>query len=85
MAIIKLSVAAVDHFADGCKFGAAGPYVRIHRIAKGEPDPGVPENRIIVDLERAQRNGRGMVEYEVDFFILRPAEPRQRSAAWSTT
>ena len=79
MGIIKLSVAAVDHFADGCEFGAVGPYVRIHGIAKGELDPGAPENGAIVDFERAQRNARGMVEYEVDFFILRPAEPRQGS------
>ena len=40
MGIVKLSVAAVDHFADGCEFGAVGPYVRIHGVAKGELDPG---------------------------------------------
>ena len=34
MAITKLSVAAVDDFADGCEFGAAGRYVRIRGIAE---------------------------------------------------
>jgi Alpha/beta hydrolase domain len=79
MAITKLSVAAVDDFADRCEFGAAGPYVRIHGIAAGELDPAATENDVIVDLDRAERNARGMVEYEADFFILRPAEPRQGS------
>ena len=79
MAITKLSVAAVNDFADGCEFGAAGPYVRIHGIAAGELDPAATENDVIVDLDRAGRNARGMVEYEADFFILRPAEPRRGS------
>jgi hypothetical protein len=67
-----LSVAAVDDFADGCEFGAAGPYVRIHGIAEGELDPAATQNDVIVDLDRAGRNACGMVDYEADFFILRP-------------
>ena len=79
MAITKLSVAAVDDFADGCEFGAAGPYGRIHGIATGELDLAGTENDVIVDLDRAGRNAHGMVEYEAEFFILRPAEPRRGS------
>ena len=33
------------------------------------------QNKVIVDLDKAPRNARGMVEYEVDIFILRPADP----------
>jgi hypothetical protein len=55
MAITKLSVAAVDDFANGREFGAAGPYVRIHGIAEGELDPAATENDVIVDLDRAGR------------------------------
>jgi hypothetical protein len=69
----------IDDFADGREFGAAGPYVRLQGIAAGELDPAATENDVIVDLDRAGRNARGMVEYEADFFILRPAEPRRGS------
>ena len=44
-------------------------------MAKGELDPQAPENAVIVDLDKAPRNARGMVDYEVDIFILRPADP----------
>jgi|SRR6516164_975376 len=45
--------------------------------AKGELDPAALENRAIVDLDKAPRNARGLVEYETDFFILWPADPRR--------
>jgi hypothetical protein len=77
MPITKIDIAAVEPFADGREFGAAGPYVRIHGVAKGELDPAAAQNAVIVDLDKAQRNARGMVEYEVDLFILRPADPRR--------
>ncbi len=37
--------------------------------------PKAPEHADIVDLDKAPRNARGMVEYEIDVFILRPADP----------
>jgi hypothetical protein len=80
MPITKVSVAAAERFADYREFGEAGPYLRIHGIAQGELDPDAPENAVIVDLHKAERNARGMVEYETDFFILRPTEPRRGSA-----
>jgi hypothetical protein len=75
MASIEIQVNAFEPFAEGQSFGDAGPYLRIRGVAKGELDPGAPENRVIVDLDKAPRNARGQVEYETDFFILRPADP----------
>src|SRR6516162_4936647 len=72
---LEIRIDAVEPFAEGRAFGEAGPYLRIKGVAKGELDPAAPENRAIVDLDKAPRNARGMVEYETDFFILRPAEP----------
>ena len=46
----------------------------IFGIARGELDPADPRNKVIVDIDRA-RNAAGMVEYETDLFILRPADP----------
>ena len=76
MAITEITVHAVGPFAEGQSFGAAGPYVRITGIAKGEIDPAAAANRVVADLDKAPRNVRGMVEYETDFFILRPAGPQ---------
>jgi hypothetical protein len=79
MAIVEIKVDAVEPFAEGQGFGEAGSYLRISGVAKGELDPAAPENEVIVDLDKAPRNARGMVEYETDFFILRPAEPQRAS------
>ena len=79
MPITKLNVAGVEGFAEGREFGEAGPYVRIHGVAGGELDPAAAENSGIVDLDKAELNHHGMVEYEADFFILRPADPRRGS------
>src|SRR5215470_14154730 len=75
MANIEIQVNAVEPFAEGQAFGEAGPYLRIRGVAKGALDPTASENQSIVDLDKAPRNARGLVEYETDFFILRPAEP----------
>ena len=75
MPITNIDIAAVEPFADGRGFGEAGPYVRIHGVARGELDPAAPHNAGIVDLDKAERNARGMVAYELDLFILRPEDP----------
>src|ERR1700739_2492082 len=80
MSIIEIRVDMVDPFADGQAFGNPGPYLRIKGVAKGEIDPAVPENSVITDLDKAQRNAQGMVEYETDFFILRPADLRRANS-----
>jgi hypothetical protein len=79
MAIVEIQVDAVEPFAEGQAFGEAGDYQRIRGVAKGELDPAAVQNHVIADLDKALRNSRGMVEYETDFFILRPAEPRRAS------
>jgi Alpha/beta hydrolase domain len=75
MTNLEIKVAAVEPFAEGRAFGETGPYLRIRGVAKGELDPAAPENRVIVDLDKAPRNARGLVECETDFFVLRPADP----------
>jgi hypothetical protein len=75
MANLEIKIAAVEPFAEGLVFGAAGPYQRVRGTAKGELDPAAPQNQVIVDLDKAPRNARGLVEYETDFFMLRPENP----------
>ncbi|MEO8136072.1 MAG: alpha/beta hydrolase domain-containing protein, partial [Betaproteobacteria bacterium] len=63
--------------ADGAAFGTTGAYERVTGVARGELDPGDVRNRGIRNLDRAPKNARGMVEYDVDFDLLRPADPEK--------
>ncbi|HEX3537600.1 MAG TPA: alpha/beta hydrolase domain-containing protein [Stellaceae bacterium] len=77
MPITDIAVTAIDNFAEGHEFGAAGPYLRIRGVARGTLDPAAPGNRVIVDLDKAPRNPAGLVEYATDFDLLRPEQPRR--------
>ena len=61
----------------GRSFGAVGQYEALIGVAYGETDPGNPRNKIIQDIAIAPRNSRGMVEYSMDFYILRPIRAAQ--------
>ncbi|HEY1798446.1 MAG TPA: alpha/beta hydrolase domain-containing protein [Stellaceae bacterium] len=75
MAITDLVVSDIAPFADGHEFGAAGAYVRIKGVAHGMLDPAAAANAGIVDLDKAPRNAKGLVEYATDYDILRPKDP----------
>ncbi len=59
----------------GRSFGTVGRYEQVRGSIVGWVDPGDPRNAPIADLTNAPRNGRGFVEYEVDFTLLRPVDP----------
>src|SRR5262249_42591132 len=63
--ITEIKIDTVEPFAEGQPFGEAGSYERVRGIAKGELDPQSPQNQPIVDLDKAPRNARGFVEYEI--------------------
>jgi len=84
MAISEITIDTIEPFADGKVFGAAGSYIRIKGIAKGEINPLSPENHVIADLDKAPRNAVGMVEYET--FLSSGLQSRsERAGSWSTT
>jgi Alpha/beta hydrolase domain len=72
--LIQLKFDRMEPFAEGKEFGAVGGYLRITGTAYGELDPHHPLNAVIVNLDKAPRNARGLVEYEADFYIMRPAD-----------
>lgn len=72
--IVEIRVQSVQPFADGQVFGPAGAYERVTGTALGELAPSDARNRVIVNLDRAALNARGMVQYEVDFDLLRPVD-----------
>jgi hypothetical protein len=61
-------------FAGGMEFGETGAYERLDGRAYFEVDPNDHLNAVIVNLDRAPRNARGMVEFSSPFFILKPVD-----------
>ena len=59
---------------EGRYFGDVGQYEKIRGTAYGELDPKDPQNSVITDIEFAQTNSKGMVEYSMDIFILKPKD-----------
>ena len=73
--VIEFRLDAIEPFAQGAAFGEHGSYVRVRGVARGVLDPDNPQNAVIVNLDKAPRNADGLVEYDMDVFILRPSEP----------
>jgi hypothetical protein len=72
--VTALNVTMVEPFADGAVFGNSGAYERVKGTYTGEIDPADPRNRVIVNIDKAPRNAAGRVEYEAEFYLLRPVE-----------
>src|SRR5262245_33202543 len=72
--VVRFVVEQVRSFAGGTTFGDVGPYVRLDGSAYLEVDPRDPLNAVIVNLDKAPRNARGMVEFSAPVFILKPAD-----------
>ena len=58
----------------GKPFGAAGTYEILIGTAHAVADPKAALNAGIVDLDKAPRNGAGLVDYSFDVHILKPVD-----------
>jgi hypothetical protein len=58
----------------GYSFAGVGQYEKLVGMAYGELNPNDPKNSVIVDIQLAPRNARGMVEYSHTFYILKPID-----------
>ena len=56
----------------GASFGTVGTYEKLRGRAFGELNPSDGRNAVITDIQLAPRNARGMVEYSMDIYILKP-------------
>ena len=72
--VTRIEIAKQEPFAAGATFGNIGAYEKVVGRFHGELDPKSPLNAGIVDLDKAPRNARGMVEYSADFYMLKPAD-----------
>ncbi len=75
--ITRLDVLRTEPAFGGEVFGAAGAYEHVLARAHGELDPADPRNAVIQDLDLAPRNAHGMVEYDMDVELLKPADQQQ--------
>jgi Alpha/beta hydrolase domain len=71
--VTRIEISRQEPFATGQSFGDTGAYEKVVGRFHGELDPTHPHNAGIVDLDKAPRNARGMVEYSSDLYILKPA------------
>lgn len=62
-------------------FGASGPYELIVARVYYAVDPDNPQNRLVVDLEKAPRNPSGLVEFSSDLYVLAPKDPKRGNRA----
>lgn len=79
--VTRLEITSRADVAGGKSFGAAGPYEKIAGKLTFEVDPKAARNRQIVDLDKAPRNARGMVEFAADVFILKPKDMQHANGA----
>lgn len=59
---------------DGRPFGAAGPYEKIAGVLRFAVDPEAPVHRAVSDLARGPRDARGRVEFQGDFYVIKPVD-----------
>jgi hypothetical protein len=58
----------------GTTFGTVGTYDKIRGTASGTLDPKDPKNAVITDIALAPVDANGLVEYNMDFYILKPSD-----------
>src|SRR5258706_6096318 len=72
--VVRLIIEQRRPLADGVSWGTVGPYERLDGTAYFEIDPRDPLNAVIVNLDKAPRNSRGLVEFSAPFYILKPLD-----------
>ena len=75
--VVRLRIEKREPVLSGKSFGLAGPYEKIAGRLEFALDPGNVANGTIVDLELAPRNAEGDVEFEADFYLLKPLDPER--------
>ena len=61
--ITRIEITRVEPTFEGTSFASVGKYEKLVGRAYGEVDPKDRRNAVIVDIQLAPRNAKGMVEY----------------------
>ncbi len=75
MPAIALDIQQRSLILDGRDFGGAGAYEKIAGMLRFAVDPTHALHKQITDLDRAPRNADGRVEFQGDFYLLKPVDP----------
>jgi hypothetical protein len=73
--LTRLQIDRREVVLNGRAFGAAGPYEKLAGKAHFALDPSLPQNTVVVDLDLAPKNAKGLVEFSADFYLLKPVDP----------
>src|SRR5262245_63155151 len=72
--VVGLKVENVEPVANGASFGNTGPYERLTGTLRFEGDPRDPLNAVIVNIDKAPKNAKGLVEFSAPFVIIKPKD-----------
>ncbi|MFN7932293.1 MAG: alpha/beta hydrolase domain-containing protein [Bryobacteraceae bacterium] len=70
-----------EPYSKGRVYGAAGAYELIEGVMRFAVNPTVAANQSIVDIANAPRNAQGLVEFEADFQLVKPADASKGNGA----
>lgn len=79
--VTRVEITSRTDVQDGKAFGIAGPYEKIIGRVYFAVDAGNAHNRQIVDLDKADRNATGEVEFYADLYLLKPKEMNKGNGA----
>lgn len=71
----KFEVLSTRDLSGGRSFGPPGSYEVVTGRLYFEVDPTLLVNRSVVDIDKAQKNSNGRVEFSADVVIYRPRDP----------
>lgn len=73
--VVRVEIASRQEVLGGKSFGSVGSFEKVVGKVYFAVSPDNPHNKMIVDLDKAPRNGQGKVEFSADLFIVRPKDP----------
>lgn len=75
--VVRFVVEQTRLFADGKGFGDVGSFERLEGTVYMEVDPRDPLNAGIVNIDKAPRSPKGLVEFSARFVIVKPVDMRR--------
>lgn len=77
----RVEITSRSDIANGQSFGLAGPYEKIEGRVYFKVRPDNPHNQQIVDVDKADRNTQGEVEFSADLYLLKPKDMNRGNGA----
>ena len=85
--VSRVEITTRRDVAGGQSFESAGAYEQLAGRLYFSIDPANKRNRVIVDLDKAQKNAAGKIEMSADLVILKPRDatkgPRMRASMFT--